>query len=161
MAKPKIQKPVKKGKSMKTLFAINFTEKTIVASKTTLKKASVPNSPEYKELMRLMKQNPAFAIAEKGIKKAEGKNSYKGLNAAFIKSYISIQSNATELEKQYAKAAELGKFPLVRKWFLNTFEHFNMDLAKSEIEKATLAKIAAAAQSGKCEIIEMPAAQNQ
>ena len=53
---------------MKNLFAVNFAENTITASKTTLKKASVPNSPEYKALMKLMKQNPTFTIEEKKIK---------------------------------------------------------------------------------------------
>ena len=77
---------------MKNLFAVNFAENTITASKTTLKKASVPNSPEYKALMKLMKQNPTFTIEEKKIKEATGKKTYEGLNKAFIEKYISIQS---------------------------------------------------------------------
>ena len=129
---------------MKNLFAVNFSENTIIASKTTLKKASIPNSPEYKELMKLMKANPTFAVAEKEIKKPEGKTTYKGLNDAFIKEYISIQKNADALNKQYAKAAEMGKFPQVRKWFLDTFKNFNMELAKMAIEKARLDEIKAA-----------------
>ena len=75
---------------MKNLFAVNFAENTIIASKTTLKKASVPNSPEYKALMKLMKQNPTFTVAEKEIKKAEGKNTYEGLNKAFIEKYMHL-----------------------------------------------------------------------
>ena len=143
---------------MKNLFAINFAANTIVASKTTLKKASVPNSPEYKALMKLMKQNPTFTVAEKDIKKAEGKNTYKGLNDDFIKQYISIQTNADDLNKQYAKAAEMGKFPLVRKWFLNTFKNFNMDEAKEAIEKAIFAEIAASTSvaESKTSLIAMP-----
>ena len=69
---------------MKNLFAVNFAENTIIASKTTLKKAGVPNSPEYKELMKLMKKHPTFAVAEKDINTAEGKKTYKGLDKAFI-----------------------------------------------------------------------------
>ena len=87
MANPKIQKPVKKGNIMKNLFAVNFAENTIIASKTTLKKASVPNSPEYKELMKLMKKHPTLTVVEKDIKKAEGKQTYEGLNKDFIKQY--------------------------------------------------------------------------
>lgn len=132
---------------MKNLFKVNFAENTIIASKTTLKKASVPNSPEYKELMKLMKQNPTFAVTEKVIKEATGKKTYKGLNDDFIKQYISIQENAKELNNQYAKATEMGKFPLVRQWFLNTFKGFNMDLAKAEIQKAMLEKIEAAVEN--------------
>lgn len=132
---------------MKNLFTVNFAENTIVASKTTLKKASIPNSPEYKALMKLMKQNPTFTVAEKEIKKAEGKNTYEGLNKDFIKKYISIQENSDDLNKQYKMAAEMGKFPLVRKWFLNTFKNFDMATAKAEIEQAIFAEITSAAEN--------------
>ena len=128
---------------MQNLFAVNFAENTIVASKTTLKKASVPNSAEYKELMKLMKQHPTFTVAEKEIKKAEGKKTYGGLNTAFIEKYISIQTNAKELNEQYAKVSKMGKFPLVRKWFLDTFKDFDMKTAKAAIDQAIFAGIAA------------------
>ena len=123
---------------MKTLFAVNFAENTIVATKTTLKKASVPNSAEYKALMKLMKQNPTFVIVEKEIKKATGKETYAGLTKDFIKEYITIQSNSADLTEQFKKAFEMGKFPLVRKWFLNTFKNFNMEKAKEEIANSKI-----------------------
>ena len=138
---------------MKNLFAIDFANNTIVASKTTLKKASIPNSAEYKALMKLMKQNPTFTVAEKEIKKAEGKNTYEGLNKAFIEKYISIQSNAADLKAQYEQAAKMGKFPLVRKWFLNTFKNFDMETAKAEIEQAIFAEIASATEK---KVLAMP-----
>ena len=138
---------------MKNLFAVNFAENTIVATKTTLKKASIPNSPEYKALMKLMKQNPTFTVTEKVIKEAIGKQTYEGLNKAFIEKYISIQSNAKELNEQYAKASEMGKFPLVRKWFLNTFKNFDMDAAKEAVEQAIFAEIASAATK---KVVAMP-----
>ena len=138
---------------MKNLFAIDFANNTIVASKTTLKKASIPNSAEYKALMKLMKQNPTFTIAEKAIKEATGKKTYEGLNKAFIEKYISIQDNAGDLNEQYAKASEMGKFPLVRKWFLNTFKNFDMDAAKEAVEQAIFAEIASAATK---KVVAMP-----
>ena len=130
---------------MKNLFAVNFAENTIIASKPTLKKAGIPNSPEYKALMKLMKQNPTFTVTEKEINKAEGKKTYAGLNKDFIEKYISIKpkAEAEVLKKQYEKASEMGKFPLVRKWFLNTFRDFDMTAAKEEIEKAIFTEIAA------------------
>ena len=57
---------------MKNLFAYDFTTNTYYASKTTLKKASNPNSAEYKALMKLMSQNPKASVAEKYIKPAIG-----------------------------------------------------------------------------------------
>ena len=128
---------------MKNLFVVNFAENTIIATKTTLKKASVPNSPEYKALMKLMKQNPTFSIEVKEIKKAEGKKTYAGLNKDFIEAYISIQANADELKKQFEKASEMGNFPLIRKWFLNTFENFEMEEAKDKITQARISAICA------------------
>ena len=143
---------------MKNLFAIIHAENTIIASKTTLKKASIPNSPEYKELMKLMKKHPTLTIAEKEIKEAIGKKTYKGLDKAFVEKYISIQTNAVDLKAQYEQAAKMGKFPLVRKWFLNTFKNFNMDEAKEAIEKAIFAEIAAStsAAESKTSLIAMP-----
>ena len=126
---------------MKNLFTVDFANNTIIASKTTLKKAGVPNSAEYKALMNLMKQNPTFQIAEKEIKKAESKKTYGGLTKAFIKEYISIQTSSADLTKQFEKASEMGKFPLVRKWFLNTFENFDMDAAKEEIAMSKITVI--------------------
>ena len=81
---------------------------------------------------------------------------YKGLDKAFIEKYISIQTNANELNKQYAKAAEMGKFPLVRKWFLNTFKNFDMETAKKEIEQAIFAEIASAASAAEKKVVAMP-----
>ena len=90
-----------------------------------------------------MKQNPTFTIEEKKIKEAMGKKTYEGLNKAFIEKYISIQSNADDLNKQYAKATEMGKFPLVRKWFLGEFDPdkqgFDMEKAKKEISDYRIA----------------------
>lgn len=150
---------------MKNLFAVNFAENTIIATKTTLKKASVPNSPEYKALMKLMKQNPTFGVAEKEIKKAAGKQTYSGLNKAFIEKYISIQTNAADLNEQYEKAAEMGKFPLVRKWFLSTFKSFDLEEAKKEIEAAVLTEIAAVRAEEKDDkqnnVVPMSSAANQ
>ena len=90
---------------------------------------------------------------EKEIKKAEGKNTYKGLDKAFVEKYISIQINADDLNKQYAKASEMGKFPLVRKWFLNTFKNYDMDAAKEAVEQAIFAEIASAATK---KVVAMP-----
>lgn len=142
---------------MKNLFAINFAENTIVATKATLKKASIPNSPEYKALMKLMKQNPTFAVVEKEIRKPEGKKTYKGLNAAFIRNYLSVQENADELTRQYEKALEFGKFSMARKWFLDTFKDFDMSAAKKEMDAAFVAEVRTPTEAER-KIVDMSAA---
>lgn len=127
---------------MKSRFFVDFQNNAIVGSKTTLKKASIPGSPEYKELMKLVKQHVTFVVVEKEIKKAEGKKTYVGLNKSFMLDYINTQENSEHLKKEFGQALRIGKFPLVRKWFLNTFKDFDMEAAKEAIDEATFAKIA-------------------
>ncbi len=138
---------------MKNLFAINFAENTIIATKTTLKKASVPNSPEYKALMKLMKQNPTFAVVEKEIKKASSKKTYAGLTKAFIIEYISVKENADILKMELEEVTKKGKFHLVRKWFLDTFNDFDMANAKKEIEDFKIETVQKEVQMSALELI--------
>lgn len=137
---------------MKNLFAINFAENAIVATKTTLKKASVPNSPECKALMKLMKQNPTFVVVEKEIKRPNGKKTYAGLTKAFIIEYISIKENADTLKLELEEVTKKGTFPLVRRWFLDTFNDFDMANAKEEIKAF---KIEAAHESVKTSALSL------
>ena len=60
-------------------FRFDFSNNTIVGSKTALKKAGNPASEEYKELMKMREVQPKFKIAVKEIKVNDGKRSYKGL----------------------------------------------------------------------------------
>lgn len=53
MANPKIQKPIKKGNNMRNMFTYDFTNRTIVATKATLKKASNPTTDEYTALIKI------------------------------------------------------------------------------------------------------------
>ena len=122
-------------------FRFDFSNNTIVGSKTAIKKAGNPASEEYKELMEMRKIQPKFEIAVKEIKVKAGKRSYKGLNQKFVEEYISIQVNAEVLNKQYCEAKKLGRFSLVRKWFLSTFKEFDMEKAKEEIAQAQLIRI--------------------
>lgn len=126
---------------MKSRFFVDFQNNAIVGSKTTLKKASIPGSPEYKELMKLVKEHVTFAVIEKEIKKAEGKKTYVGLNKSFMLDYINTQENSENLTKEFEQALKIGKFPLVRKWFLDTFKNFDIEIAKEEITKRKLEEV--------------------
>ena len=66
-------------------FAVDFANKKIIATKTTLKKARRYGSDEYKELCELLEAHPKFKVVEKGIKKNENKRAYHGLNVQFNK----------------------------------------------------------------------------
>ena len=64
---------------MKNLFAYDFVNNTIVASKTTLKKASNPTTPEYKALMKMIAGQPSFRVVEKVINNSKAKDTHHGL----------------------------------------------------------------------------------
>ena len=53
---------------MKNLFAYDFTNHTIVATKATLKKASNPTTDEYTALIKMIEGQPTFRVVEKTIK---------------------------------------------------------------------------------------------
>jgi len=118
---------------MKSIFKVNHCEGTIIASKNALKKASIPGSPEYNELLKLLKQNPTYSVCQKEVKKAEGKDTQKGFKKDLIEAYLAIQKNADLLLKQYAEAFKLGGFGLARKWFRDTFEGITVDMMQAEI----------------------------
>ena len=87
MANPKIQKPIKKGNNMRNMFTYDFTNRTIVATKATLKKASNPTTDEYTALIKMIEGQPTFRVVEKTIKNSGNKKTYKGLTLKMMMDY--------------------------------------------------------------------------
>ena len=132
---------------MKNLFAYDFTNNTIVASKATLKKAGNPTTPEYKALMKMIAEQPTFKVVEKAINAKSGKTTYKGLTIEMMKSYIDAQENPVALceefenVRQFAKDNKQREYPLLKQWFVETFkEQYKMTDAKKIHAKRVMAK---------------------
>ena len=129
----------------KAVFSINFPEQTISGSKNALKKASNPASAEYKELTAKMALHPTFKVVVK--EPNTDKNTYKDMDYKFMRNYINAQPNAEELmvEFETAKAMFGGKYPLVKKWFLDTFKDdadtFKVSEAKKQIATAKVNRV--------------------
>ena len=126
---------------MKNLFAYDFTNNTIVASKATLKKAGNPTTPEYKA------PQPTFKVVEKTINTKSGKTTYKGLTIEMMKSYIDAQENPVALceefesIRQFAKNNKQREYPLLKQWFVEKFkEQYKMTDAKKIHAKRVIAK---------------------
>lgn len=134
---------------MKNLFAYDFVNETIVASKTTLKKAGKPGTTEYKALMKMMKGQPTFKIAEKEINVNESKNTHKGLTLAVMIAHIEKQSNSEELMEEFEAVKEFGKYPLTKKWFLDKFPTFKISEGKKAVSAARITKATANIKSKK------------
>ena len=94
---------------MKNLFAFDFINNTIVASKTTLKKAGKPGSPEYKELMKMIAKQPTFRVVEKEITINKNKRDYHGLTIDVMKAHIEKQANKDILMAEFEEAMKFGK----------------------------------------------------
>ena len=134
---------------MKNLFAFNFVDNTIVASKTTLKKAGKPGSPEYKELMKMIAKQPTFRVVEKEITINKNKRDYHGLTIDVMKTHILAQKDSDTLMAEFEEAMKFGKskYPLAKKWFLNQFPNFKITEGKKAVSDAKIAKIKANANS--------------
>ena len=132
---------------MKNLFAYDFTNNTIVASKATLKKAGNPTTPEYKALIKMIAEQPTFKVVEKTINTKSGKTTYKGLTIEMMESYINEQKNAVALcaefesIRQFAKDSKRREYPLLKQWFVEKFkEQYKMTDAKKIHAKHVMAK---------------------
>lgn len=119
----------------RSLFSVDVVEKTITASVATLSRAKNPNSKEYVKLCLLLADHPGFKVKEKATKKT----TYDGMTFKFMRAYINIQNDRDELMDEF-EAVKLDsgeKYPLVKKWFLDTFKNedgkFDMAKAKREI----------------------------
>lgn len=135
---------------MKNLFAYDFTTNTIVASKTTLKKASKPTTPEYKALMKMIAEHPTFKVVEKTINTKSRKTTYKGLTIEMMENYISEQENKDALKmefntiRQFAKNSNQREYPLLKQWFVGQFKgQYTLTEAKKVRAKCVMAKATA------------------
>lgn len=110
-------------------FTINFTNKTIVGTKTSIEKAGRFGSPEYKELSALLAVHVNFQVVEKPIKSNPRKKSYHGLTFERMKQYIETQPDSEENLALFEKAKKIAEsknsqYPLTKKWFLSTFPNY-------------------------------------
>ena len=138
---------------MKTRFTYNFIEKTIIGSKAAIDRANRGKNPEYAELSGMLAAHPDFTVRVKDIQKKEGKKTYNKLTFDRMEEYIRTQfadekALAAKLIefKAIQKVAEAkgAKYPLTKKWFLNTYPSFKenevSEKESAEKEKALTAE---------------------
>ncbi len=126
---------------MRKHFEFNFVEKAIIGSKAAINRANKGMNPEYTELTNMLAAHPDFNVKEKQIEKKEGKKTYSKLTLQRMEEYISLQDNSeTKLIEFNAimtvAAAKGAKYPLTKKWFLNTYTEYK----ESEITEITAIK---------------------
>ena len=127
-------KPVNRRKDTTMIknanYNIDFINATIIITKKFYKAASILNTPEYKEMMQLRRENPTFSIVLREIKKKENKKSYRNLNyknmRTFIENYETDDGVRTDRIKEFEKVMALSKvqsgpYAYVKAWFLDKY----------------------------------------
>ena len=82
-------------------YAISHNDKTITLTKAYAKKANTPGTREFKELANLHKNFPDYDIVMRTANITAEKNTHDGLTIERIEKFISAQTNAVELMKEY------------------------------------------------------------
>ena len=137
----------------KSHITVSFLEKSLTLTKTFYKKACKVGSPEYQELRLAMSENPTFAIKLIG---NDAKKTYGKLTIAKMREYISTQANSEENLKTLERVMKIAeakgaKYPLTKKWFLETFPEYKEN-AVSEQERMNVdAQPSEQAQSNEAE----------
>lgn len=115
---------------MKTIFTLNFVNKSIVGTKSAITRANKCLEPEYSELCALLEKHPNFKVEVKKIEQKKDKKTYTGLTFDVMKTYISTLEDSdkklVEFEKVMKVAAAQGaKYPVTKKWFLEKYTDFD------------------------------------
>lgn len=108
--------------------SVCFDTRSLIVTRSFLKKASVPFSEEYEMLARLTKMHPDFAIKVKAaaLRSQQFMPTYEKMMW-----YIRAQENADELMDHFnlvrtvAKAC-LNPYMYVRSWFLEQFPELDV-----------------------------------
>ena len=108
-------------------YSVNHMTRSIILTRDFAKAASIPDTDQYRLLIRLRTDNPGYEIVQRTITKKEGKRkppSYKQM-----KKYISCVENSDyymsrfEVMREEA-ASKNGSYARVLKWFRQTFPNF-------------------------------------
>ena len=134
---------------MRKHFNYNFEEKAIIGSKAAINRANKGLNPEFRELSKMLAEHPEYSVQEKVINQKKDKQTYSNLTFDRMKEFISTKEDSKqrllEFEAVKAVAAAKGaKYPLTKKWFLNTYPSFKenevSEKESAEKEKALTAE---------------------
>ena len=120
---------------------INYETKTIVMTKTESKEAGKFNSEKYLELTEITSKFPMYKIVIKSTPKK--RDTFKGLNYDYMKSYIEKQNDEEALNEFYTlrgfvnekrdKSIDAATYGEVKNWFL--LKYPNLKDLNAEVDK--------------------------
>ena len=129
----------------KNAYEINHLEAKITMTKKFYEAACHLNTPEYKELIAIRRDNPNFKMEVREIRKKADKKTYRNLTLANMELFIEkSMDNARPMEdrlKEYEAVKELSKiqaspYAYVKAWFLTIYGDEYNKYRKNEEESA-------------------------
>ena len=127
-------------------YTFNQFDKTITLTKKFYEAASRLNTPEYKELMAIRRDNPSYKMEVREIAKAKNKKTYRNLTCENMKLFIEKSMESTrpldERLAEYETVKALSKsqaspYAYIKAWFLTTYGEEYNKYNKTEEDTAT------------------------
>lgn len=112
-------------------YRVDYETGTIVVTKKFAKAAGILNTPEYKTMRQLRKDNPDYPVVLREIKKNDGKKTYKNLTYKAMETYIILKyGEDSDERKAYNQTKALsevqnGPYAYVKNWFLKSFPDYD------------------------------------
>lgn len=125
---------------------VNYGTKEIVLSKQFNTKAKRYNSPEYKQLLEVIKDFPSYEVKVRTTTSRVNRksDSYKGLTYTYMETYIKahdkdgskykefiglVPSRAKGFNKEDSVVVKDKSYGVVKKWFLESFNFTKKEVA--------------------------------
>jgi hypothetical protein len=114
----------------------------IVMDREFAKKASTYGTQEYIILRQAKQDYPSYTVVRKVIKKNPKKESFNGLTYEYMEAYMKRYNVSAEIQNKYEELRFMAKchsirYPVIKKWFLETFpEVKNWGKAQEEVAAA-------------------------
>ena len=128
-------------------YEINHINETIILTKKFMKAASVMGTPEYKELKKLLRENPGFALSEREIRQKATKITYRNLSYPVMQSIIEDLYKDNEQMKrekvaEFESILELYSFNkttmygYVKAWFVKNYKQAYLERYDSNFKNS-------------------------
>ena len=130
----------------KFAFTFDHINKKIVGKDVDFQKAGIPGSDLEKELNARMEDRPSYGFTIIPTEKKPAKKTYAGLTRELMREYIEVQ----EIKAKDDLLAQLDTmikdkiaYPTIKSWFLEEFNGFNVNKAKTLIKAKKLIAVKA------------------
>ena len=129
---------------MKNYLKVDDRNKRLIMDRTFDKNRQIVGSPEYDMLQRAKADYPHYTVELRRIKKNPEKETYKHLNYAYMREYISrhplAELRMAEFEEKCLRAGKNDNpFHRVRDWFFEAYPEIN-DFTPEQYREECVAK---------------------